>query len=291
MPKQVQEAANRANEMLAKRGNPLAVEQEQEQVVEPEPVVQEEVATPQEDEWKRRFTNYKKATDKTIYDLRQSVSQSQEALEANQKLAAEVQALRQRVPNTPEEALELFSKDEVNTFKKVIASEMETYVDKINSLESQVTQQKKAEEANKAKQSHQALLSALRDEVENFDAIDKSLSFRDYLNDYDRFGNLRMDLLRKAQESRDIDRLVKFYKDYTATTVTNEQPKKTQERELQQVPRSTSMNPQQTQEVIWNNEMVTEFYHAASTGKYTPEQKAIIEADLEQAIKTGRFRR
>ena len=285
---------NKESSIEDKGGDPISpsepVESSEEVQEQPKLVVDNE----SEESYKKRYSNFKAHADKTIYEQREQLRYLEGVQAENQRLQ---QALSQVQTETPKEApkfskeaLDNFSQEELGIFygmmEDYVAKQTEQYKNQISILESKLHSQEQQGIQKKQEDAYEALKNQIKANVSDFDKIDTDPSFKQWLNDYDAYGTLRMDAFRRAQATQDIARIISFYNDFKQI----QEPVKADPRELKQSPSSISsaLTESQGPKKLWNQLEINQFYKDVALGKYTKEQKEKIEQEITESYRARR---
>jgi len=284
-------AGEQADEIIKQLANPGAAIETEKTTVEvldqAQPVegqIDSGVTAPA-DNWENRYKGYKSSTDSTIHSLRQQVQQFDLMKDRLDGLESENNKLKEHIPQTPDEMMELFSKEELDGFNKLVDGKVGDLQGEVRRLQSEaeLREQERAEEMNLAQ--HRDIVSAVARSVPEYAKVDVDPAFSKYMSEPDSFGNIRLELLKQAKAliPPDIGRIVQFYKDFVAM-----QPKQgyTQQ-ELLQTPQSTPASgvttPQATGR-IWTQALISQFYKDRATGKIGKEEATELEKEMYASL-------
>lgn len=291
--KQAREAGNKADEIIKNLANPsgqLVTENttvdvlDKAQTVEP---TQNEPTQVQTENWEKRFKTYKASTDQTLHTLRQNASTFNLLEEQNNTLKKQLEETQAKIPETPNEMLDLFSEEEVNGLGKMFDGKVGVLTNKVVSLEEELEVFREKEKRDAKVSAHQHVVDLLKARIPEYTNIDRNPKFGEYMNSIDEFGNNRFDLLMRAKESTppDINRIVQFYVEFAnqATQVQEEPNKQFTQQELLQNPTSTSSNGGETPRglgINWTQALVSQLYKDKATGKISTKQFKELEEDM-----------
>jgi len=242
--------------------------------------------------WEKRFKGYKASTDKTLYELRQKAKQFDLISEENSKLKDNLQKIRQQVPSTPKEALDLFSKEEWESVGNFVDSKMGGLQEEVSYLKAELAREKQRLKQDEIMQKHNSVVDAVRQAVPHYEQIDVHPQFKKYIQELDEYGNKRLDLLLKAKNSTppDITRIVQFYREFEAQmnvqqeTKQQQQKKQFTQQELLQVPKAKpTVAGKPTKErlgIVWDEPTIQAFYRDKALSKISPEEAVALEQDM-----------
>ena len=290
MTNRAEQAGKLAEELMSTAYAALPSEDDEVQDEAVEEVVEEPI--PVDNEWEKRYKNYKASTDNTIYELRQRTNQfdvlQQEVEQLRQQNAELAQAKPQDIP---EELLTLFSKEEVGSIDQLVDRKVSGLNEEVSRLKAELAAEKAAKQEQQAYQTRQQIINTVASKIDNFDEINNSTGFRDYMQEPDEFGNVRYDLLQRALTASppDIDRLVRFYTDYVALKTPEVQEKKITQKELLQQPTSTSNDSTEKTGlgIHWTPQLIKDFYTDSAAGRIEPEKAKALEADMRSYLYGG----
>jgi uncharacterized phage infection (PIP) family protein YhgE len=193
---------------------------------------------PKRENWKKRYIGYKSSTDKTIRDLRLEVHDYHDrfkALEAKyNNLVEQYTKIRDEIESARDPFEGVFSQDDIDTLgpealeamkKAALATKVKEATDssEVTELREEINRLKKAEQERKAAARAEEDDKSLRDlqarlerMIPKFSQIDNDPGFGEWLNDLDEAsGQLKIDLLTNAVNSRDVVGVARFYKEYS----------------------------------------------------------------------------
>ena len=285
-------AGEQADEIIKQLATPQAPIETKQASVQVLDQAQPVTAAPEED-WKSRFTGYRTSADKTIHKLRQQVSQFDLMQNENETLKKKLADTQAQIPQTPSEMLELFSEEEVAGMEKMFGGKvgaLEAEVERLNE-EKKFNQQERANRI--AKEEHHSVVDAVARAVPNYNEIDVNPAFAQWMNEVDTFGNVRLELLRKAKAENppDIGRIVSFYTEFISEqqVVAAQAPTQYTQQELMQQPKTQAGSGQisapQSLGIKWDTATTSQFYKDRATGKISPEEAEALEKDLYRALK------
>jgi len=294
---QAASAGSAADERIKQLANPKAQIKTDKAVVDvldrAKPI-QSAQAAPEED-WKKRFTGYKASTDSTIHKLRQRANQFDLTQTENATLRQQLADAQAAIPTTKEDMLNLFSKEEADGVDKFVDVKLKGLQDEVNRLQAVVADDERDKANTIAQHLHESIVDTVKASVPNYQTIDTSPAFKRWIQEPDKFGNLRFDMLVKAKQENppDIARIISFYTEFASTQKkagVKPSAKRTTMQELMQTPKSTPSggNPKgapRSLNKVWNTATSSEFYKNKALGKYTPEEAQALEEDLYRSLK------
>jgi len=233
------------------------------------------------DNWEKRYKGYRSSTDSTIHKLRQQVNQFDLVNNENAELKKRLEETQAQIPQTPDEMLELFSKEELDGFNKMFDGKLGQLNNTVSGLEEQLAIAKQEGRERIQNQEHRSVVQAVANAVPGYAEIDSDPAFKSWMEDVDAYGNVRYDLLiaAKASTPPDIDRIVSYYKEYSR--IKGDKPPTQQE--LLQTPTSQAA-PNNTQPqslgIKWDQPTISQFYKDKATGKIDAKKAIEIEKDM-----------
>lgn len=287
--------------------------QESEEIVEPEsteqniatePAVVEEPQAIVQDQWEKRFKNYKASTDLTIRDLRADLATSKTKYANLQKEYADLvkkfqELSRGKVDDIfSEEEIEILGEPAVNALNKGVKEIIDK---KVKPLEEEVQRSRRELAEREAKEAQQLALSnynkflqKLGEKVPDFEAINTSDGFLQFMAEVDDdSGYPRSHLFRKAEEALDVKRIAEFFTEYKRLTSKGKEvldsaitPQGTRGGET---PTGKEKEPQ-----VITRGFIDKFYNDYNRGKYRGKEGRAeadrIERMIDQAVLEGRIR-
>lgn len=274
--------------------------------------------TRQRTSWKTRYEEQQRQFESEMAKLRSELAQAQAGYQGVQNVLAslkEVQQERQQEEQTPAQTAESYIKPEdiadygeelIDMVKRAAREEFIPEITRLKEENTQLKQQVGGVTNSMVQNARTRLFDALGVEVADWQAVNKSQEFLDWLQDRDPYsGVTRHQMLMQAFEANDAARVIAFFKGFkneqTATGVTRPQgeaQKRKPQAGLESFvapgrPKSTpSPGGAQDQGQIWTQQEIAAFYEDVRKGKFrnSEEQKLKIEADIIAAANEGRIR-
>lgn len=266
---------------------------------------QEEKKKQSRNDWKKRFTNYKAATDATIHQLRLDLSAALESsgnmYKKVQTLMTEVSTLRTQVESHDDD---IFTDEEKDTLgdetisviqkaaKKIASREAEPLREKLKLQEEETARSQEARLVSEREQAFQMFKSRLSTLVEDLDEINLDPKFAEWMQELEPYSGVqRLSMFRKAEASGDITRVAGFFKEYAAT-----KKAKTSLLEKKVTPTGNSTGAPSPKadktKRIWTTTQIDMFMADQVRGAFKGKEslEAEIDAEILQAIKEGRVR-
>jgi len=280
-----------------------STEQEEEQEVVP---VQEETIPQQQPEvdWEKRFKNYKASTDITIRDLRSDLAKFKSKLA---DLQVEYSALVQTSKETQgsksiftEDDIDILGEPAVNAINKGVAEMVNSRVkplqDEINRSRKELAEREASEAKALAKTNYNQFLSKLAKVVPDYEDINVSPGFIEYMKEVDEYSDYpRSYLFEKAEQALDVQRISSFFLDYKSKVSGKKKP--LEKAITPSGVRGDSQNTRQNnsgKDINITRAFIDQFYNDLNRGKYKGEkaQKEAnrIEALIDQAVISGQVR-
>lgn len=125
--------------------------------------------------------------------------------------------------------------------------------------------------------------------VPDWRVVNDDSRFHQWLNDFDDYGNRRQDMLSVAEETKDANKVAKFFDGFKKSIATQAA---TANRSLEQQVApdvNRAVVPPQGKR-IWTRPEITEFYSQMRRGAINAKDAVAIEADIQAAIVEGRIR-
>ena len=243
-------------------------------------------------DYETRFKRYKASTDITIRDLRQKVYALESMESENDQLKKQLENAQAQIPSTPNEMLEMFSTEEVSAFDKMVEGKVGGLKSEVDRLNKELDETRKGKQANDKKNAHKNLVERVASVVPNYQEVNNSKEFSDYMNDLDEYGNLRLEMLIKAKEATppDVGRIIQFFQDFADSNAVQEAPADERrtytQQELLQNPTSTSSaSPESPQGlgIVWDTATTSQLYKDKATNKISNTQFLELEADMRRS--------
>lgn len=267
------------------------------------------------DDWEKRYLSLKGKYDVEVprlagelRELKQQLQQMQQAQTVAEPPAAKADPKKDVVT---EEDLADYGEDLVAFIRRVAEHAASTAVSnltpKLEQLQGQVVQ-------SVQRQATSTVYSKLDKEVQDWRDINKSPEFIGWLAERDAFaGEYRKNLLARAFDDGDADRVVAFFKGFLAerqavapTPTAQDVPAQSQPAQpepgqpqvsLEQLagpaggPSVAEVNTQPQQAQIWSRDQIAKFYREVANGAYRnkPDERARIEASIAAAMAENRI--
>jgi hypothetical protein len=301
-----QQAQNERNEAAPAPAPGIEDSVQNEEVVRDEPVVEAPPAQPEED-WKKRFVEYKRSTDTTIHELRQLLAQREadRAAQTHQleQMQQQISQLRQSAPQDylpqgvlSEEDIEVLGSENAQRIAKLASAHADRVrkeqEEKINALVRKINERENKDVQSQIKQSNESFWNSVKEIVPDAAEIDVDPRFSDFLNTSDpRSGKTWRDLGFAAKQSWDVERLASIYTKF-------KEANKPKTRESEVVPRGASGNNTPSQSTtsgkIWTRaEYERAVMDAVRGGPPSPQKMQQVDklhAEFLQALREGRVR-
>jgi len=231
--------------------------------------------------YEKRFKNFKASADKTIHEQRQELAKLNGLAEQNSLMSQQLNELQAEKPKFTKEALDTFSNEELQVFNNMLDERTSGLNSEVDTLRVKLATLENDKATESTNNEHLLMKNQVAAAVPNFEKIDVSVEFKEWLDGVDGYGKSRKDSLREAQATKNIASIVAYYNDFNQ----QQKPATVDPRTLQQTPNSTSSDPQQTQPTsgkVWGQAEIQEFYKDSGLGKFTPEQKQKIEQEIQK---------
>ena len=183
--------------------------------------------------WKNRYANYKAATDATIHELRLENASQRETILTLQNEVAKVQNDMANLSASTKKEESLFTQEDedilgpeaIAIMEKAMKAK-ETEDPRVKSLEQEleILKRERLEAAKREKEKlasdgMQVLKSKLTELFPKWSELDTTSEFADYIKGIDPIsGHPRELLFQRAMQSRDIERILSFYKNFDKLT-------------------------------------------------------------------------
>lgn len=307
IPKKVQEAADKAEAIYQQLYTQQAEEDKTSVEPAPEPdsapaepeaqqTEQQPEATPEaapaeakkEDQWEHK---YKVIEGKYKAEVPRLAAQIRELNQKVQALSAENEELKNRT-SAPAESLikpedrEKYGDDLLDVIQRAAKEATAVKDVEINNLKKQL----ESLSTTTQQQTETSFYDRLGQLVPDWVAVNDEETFHQWLDEYDELtGKRRQDLLSEAEDSRDADRVARFFIRWKAT---QEQSKATTQQALaaQVTPDSNKIVKPPAGKRYFTRQEVADFYARARRGEIRPEQMVALEAEIHAASIEGRIR-
>jgi len=259
------------------------------------------------EDWKKRFTKYKAATDATIHQLRVDLAG---ALEQNSGMYKRVQDLVEEVRSLKElsyskedifsdEEKDILGDDAINAIKKANASLVERQVkplqEELKRREAETLKERELRAASEKERAFADFKARLSAHVKDLDEINLDPKFAEWLNTIEPgSGMQRMILFRRAENSQDVVRIAGFFNDYAAKRDSHKNILKNKVTPTgSSVANSTHVGKDTTNNKIWTTSQIDKFMDDQIRGlfKGRETQEKEISAEIDLAISQGRVRK
>jgi len=272
--------------------------------------VDSEIPKKKRENWKKRYTTYKAATDHTLHELRVQLSTE---VQRSATLTKQMQALSEKIDkleiaslDNSEANLDMFSAEErdilgdeaITTINKTTRS----LVDKqIGPLKEKIKQQQldsasalESRAASEREETFRLFKVRLTEFVPNMEEINVNPKFEEWLLKPDTYsGAPRIQLFRSAEASADVGRVAGFFNEFAGTQSTM---KDKLDRKI--TPRSSTTDAVTLAQgsrkplKVYSMGEVDKFYDDCIRGKYNGKEdlRKKVAADIEKAILDGRVR-
>lgn len=269
-----------------------------EQPREPEPAKE----APVQDAWEKRFKNYKASTDLTIRDLRTELANTKTRYANLQKDYSDmVKKLQEQKVTTQdifsEEDVDILGEPAVNALNKgvqeMIDKKVKPLQDEVQKSREEIARREAKEAQDLALVNYNKFLKRLSEKVPDFEDINVSPGFLQYMSEVDDdSGYPRSYLFKKAEEALDVKRIAEFFKDYKGLTSkgkevldSNITPQGTGGGD------SSAGKKEETQFITKG--FIDKFYHDYNLGKYRGKEGRAeaerIEKMIDRAVMEGRI--
>lgn len=267
----------------------------------------EEKPKARRENWKKRYTTNKAASDTTIHEQRMELASIGRQLT---DVLTEVDTLRKALveatasqPDKPVEELFTEKEREVLGDEALMAMRrvtQEKVAEATAPLEKRLADEAEARRVGVQERAESVATQAtaqfrtlLTDRVPNLDAIDVDPKFAEWLQKLDDAGQERMRLFRMAQQNSDVERVAQFFNEFANKTA---KPASTIERQISpegnsSAPATESNSGEQPSKIT--RTFIDKFYHDIRMGKYKGKSKlqeqTEIKIDLavQKAMETG----
>jgi hypothetical protein len=344
LPAAVQKQVDQANAIIEQmKDQPEAPENpELQQEVEvsaqeaPEaPAPEQEAPAPEQKaertDWKHKYSvlqgKYDAEVPRLNEELRESRTMLREQGDQINRLTATVESMKTLSQQTPEAPKELVTQEEIDQFgpdlidivKRVAQQTMEPYVEnkvgEVKQSVQQVNENVASTREDVAKSARDRLYARLDAEVADWEALNKDPVFLEWLRGlpHELAEEPRGVALRRAFESNDANRVVKFFKSFQAEHVventdpgpaasSEETPAEEPQQNLEELvapgtPKTGSTDaPTEGNKRIWTRRDIEAFYAEKNewirkhSGKPLPDRITNLERDLFSAQAEGRLR-
>lgn len=306
IPRKVKEAAEKAEALYQQVYAPPAEPTEPEQTPEPEPAPADppqddqpqateppaqaptQQDPPAEDKWEHKF---KVIEGKYKAEVPRLAAQVRELSQRVEALSAENEELKSR-PSEPAQTLispedrEKYGDDLLDVIKRAAKEEVGAKEAEIALLKKQL----ESISSTTAKQSEVSFYDRLGQLVSDWPVINDDPTFHEWLDEYDELtGKRRQDLLSEAENSKDADRVARFFTKWKAQ---QESSKATTQQALasQTVPDSKPVVKPPAGKRFFSRAEIADFYARARRGEIGQKELVAMEAEIHAASIEGRVR-
>lgn len=295
LPSEVQKQADKAQQIQEDLNKPAADPATTENPDPALPVAADPLPS-QEENWKKRFVNYKASTDQTIHELRETVRSLLAQAEAKAPAATaptDADFLAAISAELSQEERDLMGGDDIlrivaRVAQSVASNQVKPVVDR---LETSQNEQARAKVEFTAKQENDEFFGRLTDAVRDWKAIDVDPRWNAWMLEADpASGRIRRDLQVQAYKSRDVQRVAQFYTEWQAMQGKVVDPKQGKVMPGAVAPGAPSTTTGSAK--IWSREEVSAFYNDKRAGKYKGREAEAdqTENDIFAAQREGRIR-
>lgn len=269
-----------------------------------------------EEDWEKRYKNYKASTDTTVYELRNAVAQKDQQVA---QLAADMQALQDFLrKNPPQQAQKANLPDDLK--KKLSELYGDDDVDAIQSLASHVAQrelsardreiaalrqqiqylsgQDMVRQKQIQEQASQRVLSTFAERLENlvpgWEKIDNSPEFKQWMHQPDPgslSGKARRDLMLAAYTNGSVSDVARFYSEFSNERGQNSKGQRNDPRLNSTLPRSNQPAEPRTSPSLNNVLAPGKFQQMTSLkrqGQISDAEFRVFEEKYFEALRRGR---
>lgn len=258
--------------------------------------VEDSSAPVEQNDYETRFKRYKASTDITIRDLRIKVNELLNEVSETDQLKKQLEEALTQIPEVPNEMAAMFSTEEVDAMDKLVEGKVGGLKSEVARLNKELEEAREAKVTNDKTNAYKSLVEQVANAVPKYQEVNNSQAFKDYMNDIDEYGNIRMDMLVRAKKATppDVGRIIQFFKDFANSNVVQEAPADERhtytQQELLQTPNSQSSEGQAAPQklgIVWDVATVSQFNKDKALGKIPPAKMKVLEADMMFAL-TGR---
>lgn len=318
VPKAVQKQVRDASELLDQLKNePVANpdEGEDEGAVEAARAAEQPPAPPAEDDgdYAQKYRVLKGKYDNEIPSLQRQVQEANARLSQMQQLLSQMQSREQEPPRAAsardivkritDEEIDEYGADLIDLIGRKAEEVVESRFGELSGKLSKIDKTVGGVSEEISQSRKQKVFTKLDEEVEDWQALNVDPAFLQWLGSPDPFSGIRRgELLTKAFDAADADRVVRFFKSYlnehaavqSAATRDSQPgtPKVAADRLVSPGKSRANKTPAGTQDDkrVYTERDVAAFYAAVSRGEYrkNPEEKQRTEEAIFRAMKEGR---
>lgn len=250
-------------------------------------VIEQQPAPEREDEgWMQR---YKSLEGKYKAEVPRLLASNKDLQAKLSSLAAEIESLKNSAPREslvkPEE-VDQFGEPLVDLIRRAAREETSTKDHEIDALKRRL----ESFEATNAKNTEVGFYERLNQLVPDWVEVNDNGAFHAWLSDHDELtGRQRQELLTDAENSRDANRVAKFFDAWKRTNQTKAATS-SKSLEPQVVPDATKSGSLPAGKRIWTREEIQSVYDRARRGLIKDADLVSIEAEIETALTEGRIK-
>ena len=216
-------------------------------------------------------------------------AQLQQLMEENASLRGEIAKQEEAKSYLTERDSETYGEDMVDLVRRAAKEESSRFAREAATLKSQVEelrQQMSYQAQTVAAQREEAFYEALSAAVPDWETQNTEQGFLDWLAQADPlYGFQRNEALQRAFNARDAQRVAAIFLEYQQTAQRSSNPLA---RQVNPKGSRASVDHQGQPMRTFTNKDVADFYDAWRRGKYTDEQAALIEKEIQDAVAAGR---
>jgi len=290
LPRAVIEAEQLADEALQQLNQLTEPENQSPSPDEPAAQViqaEQQPAPEQEDEgWKQR---YKSLEGKYKAEVPRLLASNKDLQSKLSSLASEIESLKNATPReslVKQEEVDQFGEPLVDLIRRAAREETSSKDHEINALKKRL----ESFEAANAKNTEVGFYERLNQMVPDWVEVNDNGNFHSWLSEHDELtGRQRQELLTDAENSRDANRVAKFFEAWKKTTQTKAAVS-SKSLEAQVVPDATKGGSLPPGKRIWTREEIHQVYDRARRGLIKDSDLIAIEADIETALAENRIK-
>ena len=276
------------------------------EVIASEPVVEtivQPVVEVEDNQWEKRFKNYKASTDLTIRDLRTELASTKTKYG---NLQIEYSNLMNKINSeTPtasifsEEDIEILGEPAVNALNKgvndILEKKIKPLQEEVNKSRKELADREIKDAQSLAMESYNKFLTKLGEIVPDFQEVNVSKGFLAYMDEPDELsGYPRKHLFTKAEQALDVERIASFFTNYKKKIG----PSKVDVLESAITPTGVQgSNPVASKDketLVVTRGFIDKFYDDYNRGKYRSKEgqkeAAKIERMIDKAVLSGQVR-
>lgn len=241
-----------------------------------------------DDKWESRYKSLHGKYNAEVPRLHAALKERDAKLNS---LTAEVEALKAKLaapkePLVKPEEVSEFGEPLVDLIRRAAREEVMGKDEEIAALKKRL----ESFEATTVQTKEVSFFDKLTAAVPDWMAINDDPDFHAWLGEVDELtGAQRQAILSEAEERRDADRVVRFFKAFKRIQEQNA-ASATQSLESQVVPTTTRVPEPPKGKKIWTRAEIAAFYARARSGGYSDQEAEAIENDIQMAIAENRIR-